>query len=328
MSNFTVKRLDGITSSELLTNNIFIIGHYVLNNDTVIQLVEKYENVTEGYIFNQTTIEVKNLFTWRLIPFDCKLDYPITSESNKLLSLNCKTVMDLDSAPLSSNTEECRIEIEKLVNFNNFNLDSMYGNPNICVIGKRCTGKTFRVREIIESLNKKKGEMDLLIFSKTEKFSKFYEPIYPNATISYEYNETKLKEYLGKATVLIENNIIPNICIVFDDCSESTDWQNDTTLMELLYNSKHYGITSIFTMQFPMSIKPDLRANFDYIFLLSEDSISNQKKLYDYYTGIFPSFDLFISYFIEATKDYGSMVISNRGESIIENKVFIYRRNY
>jgi hypothetical protein len=75
-----------------------------------------------------------------------------------------------------------------------------------------------------------------------------------------------------------------------------------------------------------MGIPPEYRSNFDYIFLLAEDTISNRKRLYEHYAGMFPTFDIFQQVFTDITEDYGMMVINNRIHSKnITDKVFWYK---
>jgi hypothetical protein len=82
----------------------------------------------------------------------------------------------------------------------------------------------------------------------------------------------------------------------------------------------------LLTMQFPLGITPELRCNFDYIFLLKEDFYSNLKRLYDHYAGMFPTFEAFRQVFKELTANFGSMVIVNRGscDSFLE-KIFWFK---
>jgi hypothetical protein len=112
-----------------------------------------------------------------------------------------------------------------------------------------------------------------------------------------------------------------------DDClGQKGSWVRDKPIQELLYNGRHYKIMYILTMQFPLGITPELRSNFDYIFLLAEDYISNQKRIYDHYAGMFPSFDSFRQVFMQLTQDYGSMVIVNRGvKNSLFDKIFYYK---
>ena len=79
-------------------------------------------------------------------------------------------------------------------------------------------------------------------------------------------------------------------------------------------------------MQYSLGIQPELRSNFDYVFLLGEDFINNRKKLYEHYAGMFPTRDIFDQVFLQVTDNYGCMVINNRLRSTdITKKVFWYK---
>jgi len=112
-----------------------------------------------------------------------------------------------------------------------------------------------------------------------------------------------------------------------DDClSSKGSWVNDEPILEVFMNGRHFKIMYILTMQFPLGVKPELRANFDYIFLLADDMYSNQKRIYEHYAGIFPSFDAFRQVFTQLTADYGCMVIVNRGANIgLLDKIFWFK---
>ena len=69
-----------------------------------------------------------------------------------------------------------------------------------------------------------------------------------------------------------------------------------------------------------------MRSNFDYIFLLAEDFISNEKDYMTIMLEMFPSFDMFQQVFSDVTENYGCMVIDNRVHSKdITKKVFWYK---
>ena len=112
-----------------------------------------------------------------------------------------------------------------------------------------------------------------------------------------------------------------------DDCMSSKgSWVKEEQILELFFNGRHHKISFILTMQYAIGIPPEMRSNFDYIFLLAEDFISNRKRLYEHYAGMFPSFDVFQQVFTQVTADYGCMVINNRVHSTdITEKVFWYK---
>jgi hypothetical protein len=103
-------------------------------------------------------------------------------------------------------------------------------------------------------------------------------------------------------------------------------WLKDPNVLSIFNEGRHYQLTFILSMQYSLGIQPELRSNFDYVFLLGEDFINNRKKLYEHYAGMFPSRELFDQVFLQVTDDYGVMVINNRlRSSDIRKKVFWYK---
>jgi hypothetical protein len=200
----------------------------------------------------------------------------------------------------------------------------MCNDPSICVIAKRGSGKSWIVKNILHKLNTyEKFQENTLIICATERLSPFYKYCFPKAKIIYSYETEALQNYLLEQTMRISEadkrykksgmRFPCNGCVVLDDClSSSMKWKNDQSLLELLYNGRHYQTTVIFTMQFSLGIPPEFRCNFDYVFLLAEAFFSNQKRLYDHYGGMFPTFDDFRKTFLRLTTDYSSMVIINK----------------
>ena len=115
--------------------------------------------------------------------------------------------------------------------------------------------------------------------------------------------------------------------LIMDDCMSSKHlWLKDENVLSIFNEGRHYQLTFILAMQYSLGIQPELRSNFDYVFLLGEDFRSNKKRLYDHYAGMFPSYDIFDQVFTQVTDDYGCMVINNRlRSSDITKKVFWYK---
>ena len=75
-----------------------------------------------------------------------------------------------------------------------------------------------------------------------------------------------------------------------------------------------------------MDLPPDLRANIDYIFILRENIIQNQEKLYKNFFGIFPQFSIFQDVMNTCTEGYDCLVLDNTSKSNnIQDCVFWYR---
>lgn len=204
-------------------------------------------------------------------------------------------------------------------------LDTFCENPVITIIGKRKSGKSMLAKSIIKHQLEKGLIDEIVVFSLTEKMNKFYENFVTD--VNYKLDFGMLEKILEKQEQNIENENKKKYMIVFDDCCGTKgEWTKNAAMQEILFNGRHYNISYIFIMQFPIGISPELRSNFDYIFLFKDDVISNLKRMYDHYAGIFPSFNLFKQVFQQLTDNNSTMAIKNKGsvKSILE-KIFWYK---
>jgi hypothetical protein len=200
-----------------------------------------------------------------------------------------------------------------------FKLSDMVENPSIVMIAKRGSGKSWVTKAIMMNFNKIPCG---IVIAPTDRMNSFYNDFFPDTYIHYQYKSSIITRILERQTQMIDKqqakkkmgkNIDVRTFIIMDDClGDKKSWVRDAPILELLFNGRHYQIMYILTMQFPLGITPELRSNFDYIFLLKEDFISNQKKLFDHYAGMFPNFNSFRQVFTELTADFGCMVIDNR----------------
>ena len=221
-----------------------------------------------------------------------------------------------------SNIKDVRLDGNKSLPIKEFKLETMVENPAIVMIAKRASGKSWVCRAILKHFR------DIpvgIIIAPTERMANppFYSDFIPDSYIHYEYKSETIEKLLYRQDIMIEKQIDrqkngikidPRAFILMDDClSKKGSWMKDQPIMELLFNGRHYRLMYLLTMQFPLGITPELRCNFDYIFLLAEDFYSNLKRLYDHYAGMFPTFESFRQIFKELTDNFGSMVIVNRG---------------
>ena len=79
-------------------------------------------------------------------------------------------------------------------------------------------------------------------------------------------------------------------------------------------------------MQFPLGMPPTLRSNVDFVFILRENFISNRKRIYEHWAGMFPDFKTFCSVMDQCTENYECLVINNTVKSNkLEDLVFWYK---
>jgi len=215
-----------------------------------------------------------------------------------------------------------------------FDIKSMPDNVTIAMIAKRASGKSYLTKEI---LFHKRDIPTTIAISKTEKLNKFYADFIPDVYIYDEYNNSILNRVYKRQSLINEDNDKKKkegkklkdsrTMLIMDDCMSSKGtWVKEQPISELFFNGRHHNLSFILTMQFPLGIPPEMRSNFDYIFLLADDFISNRRRLYDHYAGMFPDFSTFQQVFLDLTENYGCMVINNRVHSKdITEKVFWYK---
>ena len=91
-------------------------------------------------------------------------------------------------------------------------------------------------------------------------------------------------------------------------------------------NGRHWRIMLIITMQYPLGVPPNLRTNIDYVFILREPYISNRKRIYENYAGMFPTFESFSQVLDQCTENYECLVIDNNSKSNkLIDQIFWYK---
>ena len=215
-----------------------------------------------------------------------------------------------------------------------FDIDKMVDHCTIAMIAKRATGKSYLTKEIMYH---KRHISCAAAISRTEKLNHFYTDFIAESYIYPEYDSSILSRIYERQAKMNDDNELrkklgkklkeDSIMLIMDDCMSSKGtWLKDPNITELFFNGRHHHISFILTMQYSVGIPPEMRSNFDYIFLLAEDTINNRKRLYEHYAGMFPTFDIFQQVFSDITENYGVMVIDNRVHSKnITDKVFWYK---
>lgn len=208
------------------------------------------------------------------------------------------------------------------IKLNEFSLKMMTDHPTICMIAKRDSGKSFIAKEILYYYR------DLqcgAIISPTERTNPFYKDFFPDLFIHYDIKDQLLKRILLRQTLMgfkaeTKRNqgkfVDPTAILIMDDClARAKNWKKNVLISEIMMNGRHYKLIYILTMQTPLGIGPELRLNFDYVFLLKDNSSINMKKLFDNYASVFPSQRVFEKVFRYCTADFRCMVVNNKTKS-------------
>jgi hypothetical protein len=103
-------------------------------------------------------------------------------------------------------------------------------------------------------------------------------------------------------------------------------WIKDVSIKDIFMNGRHFNLMFLVTMQFSLGLPPSFRANCDIIFVLRETYVSNRRRLYEHYAGMFPTFEIFCQVMNQCTENYECLVINNTVRSNkLEDCVFWYK---
>ena len=206
--------------------------------------------------------------------------------------------------------------------------------PVVVLIGKRDTGKTFLVRDLLFY----QQEIPIgTVISGTEEGNGFYGKMVPKLFVHNEYNTAIIENILKRQRTVLKqikkemeaykrSTIDPRAFVIMDDCLYDNSWSRDKMMRLLFLNGRHWKIMLIITMQYPLGIPPTLRTNIDYVFILRENYIANRKRIYENYAGMFPTFESFCQVMDQCTENYECLVINNNVKSNkLQDQVFWYK---
>ena len=206
--------------------------------------------------------------------------------------------------------------------------------PVIVLIGRRDTGKSYLVRDLLFH------HRDIpigTVISGTEAGNGFYASHIPKIFIHDEYSsgiienilkrqKSVMKEVNKQIQMYKSSKIDPRTFVILDDCLYDNTWAKDKLMRLLFMNGRHWKVLLILTMQYPLGIMPNLRTNIDYVFILREPYIANRKRIYENYAGMFPTFESFCQVMDQCTENYECLVIDNNVKSNkLSEQIFWYK---
>jgi hypothetical protein len=238
-------------------------------------------------------------------------------------------------------TNYCVSQLKKLFIVTNmslqlkkFNMASIPDGSIIVMIGKRNTGKSFLMKDM---LYYKQDTPVGTVISGTEASNGFFSTIVPPLFIHNEYNESIIERVLQRQKKVLtkmneeiattgQSNIDPRAFLILDDCLYCNSWTRSKQMRYVFTNGRHVKLTFCLSLQYSRGMPPLMRGNTDFVFLLRESNMSNRKRLYEDFAGCFPTFDTFCSVMDACTENYECLVIHNLAKSNrLEDQVFWYK---
>lgn len=204
------------------------------------------------------------------------------------------------------------MEVVHINKFDNKYITSTNGQQTVLILGRRETGKTFLVRDILSRLQ------DITVTAIVDGTAKDaclcrsnYMDIAPKTSIIEEYKSIGNRTYL-----------LPLTSIVFDAC-----FYNPGQFTEVVKNGIVSNYLTIIADQYPQNEHLQSFARINFIFLLKDPNIDHVRKIFRNYDLIkFISLEDFNSIFDTYTQNHGCLVIkTNSNSTNIKDKFFWYK---
>ncbi len=201
-----------------------------------------------------------------------------------------------------------------------YDLRKLVPYANICIIGKKKTGKTSLIKWILYCKHKR-VRIPYMV-SETSLMNDDFKGVIPNNLIHTKFNISSLEDLLkmqkeikiakeqGKSSWKGKKT---DTAIVLDDIlAMGKEWQKSEPIKSLIFNGRHYLADLIMGVQDVMGLPPAFRANIDYTIITKVSDTPSQKKIFEnYWNPAFGDRKVFNEVISKCTEGYKCLLIDN-----------------
>ena len=205
-----------------------------------------------------------------------------------------------------------------------FDCSKLTQYATVMCIGKRGTGKTTLIRDIMSHMAER---VDFgIAMCGTEETARDMGEFIPPSCIYNEYSAEALDVLLKHQKKTVMGGAYKKTYLIMDDTLYDKSILKSKNMRRLFMNGRHRKIFFLAAVQYLMDLPPDLRANVDFVFALKENIIANREKLWKNFFGMFNDYKDFSMVMNSCTAGYDCMVLDNTVRSnSITDCVFWYR---
>lgn len=344
-NNYYCFRSSGISCWKNNINDAYNLGYNCdkLENNLKISNEESRIQLLAGFIdrfgiFNkkkgfQLSLSDKDLinniiFIARSLGFSSysKDDNTIFIEGNNLEKIPTKTVKSTKSFHHDHLISSFHVIDRGYGEFYGFELD---GNKKFILSNFEIvhnTGKSSLIQDIM--LYKSHICPVIQVFSGTEDSNHFYSEKCPPLCVYNKYDESAIENFVKRQKIARKYLENPWAMQIIDDCTDDPKSLAKPIIQAYYKNGRHWKMIHILSLQYCLDIKPAIRSNIDYTFILRETNLKNRVRLHENYAGCIDNFQDFCDIMDQITEDYTALVINNRVQSNkIEDCIFWYKAN-
>jgi len=206
-----------------------------------------------------------------------------------------------------------------------FNFEAMKTNSVVYVLGRRRSGKSTVLKEMLFHLRR---QVDAVVaFCPTIDSQTFFKKIFPDVVVHDHYDERILNQLWDFQEARMQKKLpMQRILIVLDDCMEDKKLLTSRLMRRLHLNGRHLQFFFINIVQYMMDVPTYIRNNVEYVLCQWEPNRESRVKLFKCFFGMFDSFDDFNLVLKAVTDRFGTLIADHSGTSnCLEQAVFSYR---
>jgi len=214
--------------------------------------------------------------------------------------------------------------LKKKAQIRKFDPSTMNYRCNVVMLGKKGTGKSTLLLDIISRLA---HNYDMAIaFSPTYETRKDLKSHIPGPFIYSEYRQGTIDQWVNIARDLVDAETYRSFLCILDDCMYDTKCLKSKSIREIFMNGRHLHFAFFMAVQYLMDIPTALRGQVDYVFALKENIVAKRQRLWKEFFGVFENLSDFSLVLESCTNNFECLVLDNRvSSSNIEDCVFWYK---
>jgi hypothetical protein len=211
-----------------------------------------------------------------------------------------------------------------------FKIEEMNKTSISLILGQRESGKTNLLCHLINKNKKLDTTKAIYIMTSKPNDITYTDIASDKHKFIFKPKDVEiLEEIIMLQKVKYIENILDHIIIIIDDCiTFASDITKKQCIQDLFFNNDIYGVTLYLTMQYPFNLRPALRSQIDYLFILQNGPsvISKIQEQYvshlssESFNDIYKKLDdknkVMVSFKNNATWFYLNDTISNHDDTI------------
>lgn len=220
-------------------------------------------------------------------------------------------------------------------NISKFHPTNIQKNRMVLFVGKKGSGKTTLILDVFYHL---RDRYDVVFgLAGTSASEDLFKKFIPESFIFPAKSEV-IVNIVKMANILANKKKCRKFLIVLDDilacssdnkkskASSNANLLDHPIFKEIAYNGRHLNITIAISIQYCMALKIQLRSQVDYCFVFQEMIKANRKRLYEYFFGVFDSYEIFNQVLFNCTQNYECLVLDNvKNTGNLEDNIYFYK---